>query len=207
MRMRLVSLLCLFVALTCHAQTVRYVSDTLEVPMRTGASTGHRILSMLKSGTRVEVLRADAESGYSEVNTGNTQGWILSRYLMDTPAARQILEPIELEKNKLKQQLNMLITRNKEVEISHEQLRETHERLSQELAQLRKTATNTLAIDEQNRLLQEKVVNLEKELQSLTDDQQQTWFLLGALVLLGGVLLGLIIPRLHSHRRRHWGDL
>ena len=34
----------------------RYVTDDLEVTLRQGESTGHRIISMLKSGTQVEVL-------------------------------------------------------------------------------------------------------------------------------------------------------
>ena len=214
MRMLFVFLLWLLVALICQAQTVRYVSDTLEVPLRSGTSTNHRILSMLKSGTEVQALRTDAKSGYTQVRVGTSQGWILSRYLMDAPAAREALEPITSENENLQQQLETLTARNAELESRYGQLREEHESLSQELAQIRTTAANAIAIDEQNRHLQEQAVNLEKSLQivqqenqSLDDNQQQSWFLLGALVLLGGIFLGLIIPRLSFHRRNRWGEL
>ncbi|MEQ9563603.1 MAG: TIGR04211 family SH3 domain-containing protein, partial [Woeseiaceae bacterium] len=72
-----------------------WISDQFEVMLRTGPSTGNAIQLMLNSGARLEVLERDAESGYSRVRTsGGTEGWVLTRYLMGEPAAREQLEQL-----------------------------------------------------------------------------------------------------------------
>ena len=66
----------------------RYVSDTLEITMRSGKGTSYGITRMLRSGTRLEVLEIDKKSGYTKVRTkSGKEGWVLSRFLMKTPAA------------------------------------------------------------------------------------------------------------------------
>ena len=71
---------------------VRYVSDTLEITMRSGKGTSYGITRMLRSGTRVEVLEEDKKTGYTHVRTaGGKEGWVLSRFLMKGQAARDRL--------------------------------------------------------------------------------------------------------------------
>lgn len=219
---KLLLLILLLVASQAYAQTTQYVSDMLEVPLRTGSSLSHRIIRMLSSGTAVEVIQTDKDTGYSLVKTPNgTQGWILTRYLMDEPSARerlaeaqQALEPLTTENADLKARIDTLTAEKTELESSYEQLSEENRRLSQELAQIRRTAANAVAIDEQNKTLQERVVALEQALQiaqqenqSLSDRSAKRWFLLGAGVLLLGMILGLIVPRLRWQKRNRWGDL
>ncbi len=215
-------LILLLLASLAQAQSVRYVSDTLEVPLRRGASLKHKIVRMLPSGSSLEVLQVDKANGYSLIRTqSGSRGWILSRYLMDTPSAReslaqaqQAVEPLQTENSKLKEQLNTLVGQKSNVEASEQKTRQNNQRLSQELAQIRKTAANAIAIDEQNKTLQEQVINLERDLQlsqqtnqSLTDNRDKGWFLLGAGVLLFGMVLGVIIPRMRFQKRNRWGDL
>ena len=215
-------MLLLLFAVLAQAETVRYVSDALEVPLRRGASTRHKIIRMLPSGTAVEILQIDKANGYSLVRTQEgPQGWILSRYLMDTPSAherlieaQQTLEPLKIENAKLKEQLNTLGTQESNTTVNYQQLQEKNQLLSQELAQIRKTAANAITIDEQNKDLQEQVVGLERELQllqqenqSLADNSDKNWFLVGSGVLLFGMILGLVIPRLRFQKRNRWGDL
>ena len=76
---------------TASAQTV-WVSDEFEITLRTGPSTSNAIERMLSSGTQLEVLERDDESGYSRVRTrAGTEGWVLTRYLMSEPSAREQL--------------------------------------------------------------------------------------------------------------------
>ncbi len=195
-------------------QGIRYVSDILEIPLRTGSSTRHRITSMLRSGTPVEVLRTNSDSGYTQVRVGDSQGWLLSRHLMDAPAAREILAPIQSENATLKERVTTLDAANQDLETRHAELAQAHQQLGQELAQLRRTAGNSLTIDEHNRQLQQQVVTLERALQiaqqenqSLSDNSRQAWFLIGALVLVGGIAIGLLLPRLNFRQRDRWGEL
>ena len=78
---------------TCNyslAATQNYVTDEFEVTLRSGTSTTNEILLLLKSGQAVTLIEQDAESGYSLVITeSGIQGYVLSRYLVDLPSAKQ----------------------------------------------------------------------------------------------------------------------
>ena len=60
---RLIVLCVLVLAASAADAQTRYVSDRLEVTLRTGTSTQHSIIRMLTSGARVEVLETDASTG------------------------------------------------------------------------------------------------------------------------------------------------
>lgn len=96
----------------------------------------------------------------------------------------------------------------------YRRLQADNQRLNEELAQLRRTAENALIIDERNRRLEQRTVELERSLQlvqqendALRDRSSQQWFLRGAGVLLAGLLLGVFLPRLHTRRTSRWGEL
>ena len=57
-----------FLAGNAVAET-RYVSDVLEITMRSGKGTSFGITRMLRSGTAVQVLEVDKKSGYTQVRT------------------------------------------------------------------------------------------------------------------------------------------
>lgn len=213
-------LLALGLALPAAAQTTRYVSDTLQVPLLAGAGARHKILRMVGSGTELQVLRNEAASGYSLVKTGDgLQGWILTRYLMAAPHTRetatavpQSVVPAASPAGGVSPPGAALPGTQPEQELAR--LRQENQRLSQELAQIRKTAANAVAIDQQNRTLQERTVGLEREVQilqqenrSLADRSAQHWVLVGAGVLVLGLVLGLILPRLRFQKKARWGDL
>ena len=65
-----------------------YVTDVLHVPIRSGSSSGHKVLASLKSGDKLVVVDDDEENGYIEVKTKKgIVGWVPSRYLVDKPIA------------------------------------------------------------------------------------------------------------------------
>lgn len=203
-----------------QAQTVRYITDQLRLEARSGPSTGHRIVRMLESGTEVRVL--EESEGYSRLLLANgSEAWILSRYLTADPPVRDQLAKatadlqVALQENaQFKAALESAQTTGSKIKQDRRELNQNNQRLSKELAQIRRTAASSLAIEEQNKELQLTVVDLERELQlaqqekmSLSDKSDRDWFLTGAGVLLGGLLIGLIIPRLYWKRRRGWGEL
>src|SRR5690606_30346555 len=87
----LAALLC---AATASAQT-RYVTDKLSVELRRGPSLEYLIVRSLPSGTSVQVLEQDSETGYSRVRAGETEGDILTRFLATEPAAKGRLAAAE----------------------------------------------------------------------------------------------------------------
>jgi SH3 domain protein len=42
---------------------------------------------------------------------------------------------------------------------------------------------------------------------TLKDSEAKNWFLIGAAVLFGGVIFGLLIPKLRFTRKNSWGSL
>jgi SH3 domain protein len=215
------SLLLCFTPLV-QAETVRYVSDNLAAAVRAGAGDRFKIVRMLPGGSAVTVLQVDEKSGYSLVRPNEgMRGWILTRELIDTPSARQsltsvqqALEQVKSENARLQQEIAKLAPGGGDILSRYQQLLEENERLGQELARLRKLTGSNLNLDEQNRILQERVVDLERELQiaqqerqSLADSRQNTLFLLGAGVLLAGLVLGWILPGRSGARSNPWGEL
>jgi SH3 domain protein len=84
-------LLLLSVPLQAWAES-RYVTDKFEVTMRSGQGTSHKILKTLASGSRLELVEEDVENGYTLVRTSDgVEGWVLSRYLINNPVARDQL--------------------------------------------------------------------------------------------------------------------
>ena len=83
---------CLLILSGNAVAETRYVSDTLEITMRSGKGTSFGITRMLRSGTAVQVLAVDKNTGYTQVRTKNgKEGWVLSRFLMNGQAARERL--------------------------------------------------------------------------------------------------------------------
>ena len=218
----LVALLLAAIAVSAQAET-RYVSDELEITLRRGESTGHKISAMLKSGTPLEVLSTNKATGYSLVRTpGGKQGYVLTRQLMPEPVAREQLAALqermavmETEPARLSAELEALQEEHATLAQDHDENLRTKAALEQELAGIRQNAANAINIANERTELQKQVAHLsrrladvEQENRELQNDETQDWFLIGAGVAIGGVLLGLILPNLRVRRRKtSWDTL
>lgn len=203
-----------------HAQTgTRYVTDQLEVTLRSGETTQHRIITMLPSGMRLEVLGQNSESGYSHVRTPQgTEGYVLTRYLENTPSARDRLATAEQELTRQRTQATQLREQNKQLtdettalKREIEQLTRANQELDRDVTQIRRTSASALALDEDNRTLREQLNRLEREHQMLQQQNQvlqdrtaRDWFMVGAGVVLLGIIIGLIIPKIRWQRKSRW---
>jgi len=205
---------------TAQAQP-RYVTDEFEVNLRTGTSNAHAILRLLPSGTPLEVLENDADSGYTRVRTaGGVEGWVLTRYLTAQPPARERLEALQARTQAAEAQVRAQDVTLERLTAAHDEalqrartLEQENVRLERELNDVRQASSNVLAIDERNRALQQRVAELEAELaaarrdkERLTDRATRDWFVAGAGVVGLGVLLGLLLPRLRMRRKSTWRE-
>ncbi|MDT8387746.1 MAG: TIGR04211 family SH3 domain-containing protein [Thiogranum sp.] len=199
-----------------------YVSDELEIQMRTGKGNQYRILRMLPSGTQLEVLESDKEEGYSKVRApGGVEGWVLTRFLMQQPAAREKLAAaekkvarLELENRKLKASFDEAQEARGSTEKERGALDRQNRQLNQELEEIRRTASSALAIDAENKELKSGIVAYERQLQTLQqentglkDRTARDWFMVGAGVVLLGMVIGLIIPRIRWRKKSSWDTL
>ena len=210
-------LLMLILSFSAQAKT-QYVSDHLVITVRTGQGAQFQIIKTLESGEHVKVLET-TETGYTRIETGDgTEGWVRSQYLAEEPVASEKLVQAEERLLKTRTALNALKEKYSSLSKEHKILSETQNSLSTdkkqldtELARLNEVAKKPIMLDKQNRELQQKNVTLEKDLQrlnqenySLKDRSQREWFIAGALVLFGGMILGFIIPKLRGRKRSSW---
>jgi len=200
-------LILIFLIGPVHAET-RYATDDFTVPVRSGASTRHKILRMVSSGTPLVILQTNNEDGYTQIKTPEgTVGWILTRYLMDEPPTREQVAQLEKRMAALESENQTLQGEKKALETTRADLT----RCSAELAEVRRAASQTLAIEEDNARLQQEMAAINQQLLeletqniSLRDESKRDWFLVGAGVVAGSLLLGLIIPHIPWRRRRRW---
>ncbi|MCW8899752.1 MAG: TIGR04211 family SH3 domain-containing protein [Gammaproteobacteria bacterium] len=196
----------------------QYVSDHLVITVRTGQGAQFQIIKTLESGEHVEVLET-TDTGYTRVKTSDgTEGWVRSQYLAEEPVAREKLARVEAQLEKTREALKTFKDNYASLSKEHKTLSQTQSALStdkkeldSELARLNEVAKKPILLDKQNRELQEKNVTLEKDLQrlnqenySLKDRSQREWFIAGALVLFGGIVLGLVIPKLRRRKTTSW---
>jgi SH3 domain protein len=207
---------------SAHAET-RYVTDRFEVTLRAGESTRYKILRMLPSGAPVEVLSVNRSTNYARVRIQDgTVGFVLVQELQDEPAARDRLAELEERLAALRQKPDALTKELADLQETHGELRARFATLErekqlreQELAKIRHASANVLDITNDRERLRLQVAELtraraafEQENRDLKNQTNQRWFLIGAGVLVSGVLMGLILPHLRVRRRKTtWGSL
>lgn len=211
-------LVALVLVSTAWAEPVRYVSDDLGLPMRSGKGLQHKILKLVPSGTRVEVLEVSEADGYTRIRIPEGgEGWVLSRYLMDGPGAKDQLARAQRRLERLGTEAE---ARKTELEETRQSLEENRARvaeletanaeLSTEVEHLRAVAAEPIRLSEENAALgsrleetQTRIDTLEQENRQLRNDSLKLWFALGAGVSIGSLILGLVITRI-PWRRNRW---
>ena len=205
-------------------RTTHYVTDTLEVPVRSGAGRDYRIINLLRSGTPVEVLDIN-EKGWAHIRyewKGKLRtAWIPSSLLANEPpaavkleAAQKRLEAQTVRIQRMEEELNNV---RREYDRLKSQLAEGQKRLltlTRENEHLRQLAGKDLDLDRENQKLRQQIKKLEEENRILNDQVNNSddvvkrrWFLTGAAVLAAGFLLGFLLRVSTGGRRRSWGSL
>ena len=216
----IITLFSLFFSMTVSAK-VKYVSDELVINMRSGKGNSFKIIKIIKSGTPLTILEKD--SGYTRAKTPKgVEGWVLSRFLINTPVARTLLAKAQKNVAQMKEKYDVMeselstIKNERDILSSSEaKLLSNKETLNVELAKLQKIAARPMQLEAENDKLRNELVEIEaenrlikQEYQTLEDNSDQEWFMTGAGVLFGGMILGLIFPKLRSGQRKaNWNRL
>jgi SH3 domain protein len=201
----------------------RYVTDVAQITLRTGESTSHKILRILPSGTAVEVLAPDnKETGYTKVQAKGSTGFILTNKLMRQPSARdqlaalkQEIEDLKAAPGELRKTLADLQQQHRELQTAHSELQGIKKKQEQELQGIQRTASNAIRIANERNELRTQVASLTRQVEELKQENRdlgnkatRDWFLIGAGVIIAGILIGLILPHMRFRRRRdNWGSL
>jgi len=200
-----------------YAQTA-YISDNLTVPLRSGPSNANRILHRgLPSGTQLEILARDEDSGFVQIRTTRgTEGWLPEQYLLDEPIARDRLvianRRISELSGTVEQQRTQLGSLNQEkgqADQSNTSLQRQVKTLERDLAELKRVSAGAIELNKNNErlnVLNERlrieVDDRVNEVSNLENNAQQRWLMIGGGLVLVGLILGVIIKS--RPRRSAW---
>ncbi len=218
---RFIITLCLLSFSSISLATVQYVSDELVINMRSGKGNGFKIIKIVKSGTPLTILKQD--SGYVLARTPEgVEGWVLKRFLIKTPVARTLLAKAQDDVAQMKEKYDAMVTELAAIKTerdtlsgSEQSLQSNKDKLNDELTKLKKIAARPMQLEKENNQLRNELLKTENEnsilkqkYQTLEDNSDQEWFMTGAGVLFGGMILGLIFPKLRSGQRKaNWNRL
>jgi len=212
---RITLLLASLLALAPSPLHAEYVTESLRVELRSGASSGHRITDFVKAGTQIEVLQAGEE--FTQIRTANgSEGWIASQYVVTEPPSKDLLKQSQARIDQLTANLEQATagTGNvfAELEEAKTQVTTLTEQLTSarsELERIRRISATSIEaeqkvqnLEELNGLLREELKNLSAERQRLEDGLEERWMLIGAGLILGGLVLGALIKS--RPRRSAW---
>ena len=199
--------------LLAFAETA-YITERLEVPVRSGETRDHRIIRYLQAGSQIEVLKTYG-TGYSQIkDERGREGFVLGRYLVDQApsfviAGRLEAQIAEQKKTikRLRQDVNALTAQNKSAGTTVKKIKEQLAQKEAEFNQFVATAGDSITLRErlltletERQVLLSNNETLRAEKLAVGDDSSKTWFALGALTLAIGWLVGLLMPRVRKSR-------
>ena len=196
------------------AQSFVYITDEVDIPMRSAKTFGDNIVRSLSSGSKLAILQA-TEDGWTQVNFEGTTGWIISRYLSNNPPARAQLEKLRQTYNANKLLINKLANRKNELETEIQALKVKNTKLSiqtsksiAEKQHIEEVYKDALKLEHSNEKLMTTNLQLKTEIQLLKnnntatqDSSSRNWFITGSFVLFFGILIGFIFPNFVNRRR------
>jgi SH3 domain protein len=161
-----------------------YISDDLFIYMHSGAGNNYRILGSINSGTEVKVT-GQYENDYTEiVDDKNRNVWVESKYISLKPGLRFVIAELNERLANTTSNTDSMSEELAQAKNTIENLSSEKSQLNNEISQLNKTLMVTRS------KLKDQDTNIKKE-----------WFFNGAIVLVIGLLLGLILPRLTARRK------
>lgn len=214
--LRLVFILLMASSSALMAQETRYISDDVFVVLHAGPGSNYRWLGKLIPGTELVEQRRSTDGNWAEVMTPRgTEGWVQAEYLAVEPPAQVRLPAVVRQLEEAQQESAALRSRLAEIQTSQQslsvQLEERSAELqsvTEELAQLRQVSGSAIETAENNRRLVEESATMRTTLDTLEADNQRlqdrvrsSAFFDGALAVLLGVIITLVVPRLWPKRK------
>ncbi|MBN2059954.1 MAG: TIGR04211 family SH3 domain-containing protein [Deltaproteobacteria bacterium] len=182
-----------------------YISDSFRISLREEDNIESRIMAFLSSGQPVEVV--ETKDGWTNIKVVDDEnkpvsGWVLSRYLITSV-------PWEEQARKLGEENMRLTNEILSLEGKLTEAASTKKSFSDELTKsaslietlknkydnLEKDASGYIHLKKQYEKTREILNKLSSENEDLRSVNSQRWFVMGALVLLCGFLVGIVIGR------------
>lgn len=166
-----------------------YVTGVTKITMRTGQGVEHKIVVMLKSGTKLEII--ERQTDWSHVRTmGGKQGWVMSRFLTQKIPAALMVDKLNQENEKLLSRVLTIEEKNKQLIIKNTTLVQIEEKYKK----LKKESGKFLELEGKYNMMMEQFNRQKNKIEKLENDSNselKLWYLIGPGVLIVGFIFGL----------------
>ena len=206
-----IGILLVFVTAPVQAQSM-YVSEIVEITLRTGPGIDHKVIAMVKSGQTLMVLEPGSE--WTKVRLANEkEGYILSRFLTEKKPNDLLLDELKKKYKDLESKVNTIQEENSKQKSQNESLlselaakeeqlsglTESYDALKADSAEFLNLKTDYKKTAAQLIEQTQKAEEFEEAYTKIQKRQIFRWALTGAGILLVGFLIGMSSKR---QRRR-----
>lgn len=213
-KIKILTIALILLAFKASAESFVYITDQLDLPIRSDKEFGNNIIRLLPSGTELSLLQS-TEDGWAQIQFDDTIGWIKSFYLSPDPSAREKLKKLTRTNNDNKLLITKLSTEKEDLENQLSLLKQENTNLvvqssksKAEKEHIEKIYQDALKLEHENEKLIQEKLQLKAELQLAENNTQiqkdtssRNWFIVGAIVLFFGMMIGFIAPGLLNRKR------
>ena len=213
-KLKILSISLLIITFKVSAESFVYITDELDLPIRSDKNFGNNIIRLLPSGTELSLLQS-TEDGWAQIKFDDTIGWIKSFYLSPDPSSREklkkltrsynanklLISKLSEEKESLEKQLQFLKQENTDLLVQSSKSQAEKEHIEQ-------IYQDALKLEHENDKLTQEKLQLKAELQLSENNTQiqkdtssRNWFIVGAIVLFFGMMIGFIVTNLLKRKR------
>ena len=161
-----------------------FISDELFIYMHSGAGNNYRILGSINSGTEIKLTNVEENEYTQIIDTRGRTVWVESKYVSAKPGLRYIIAELNEKLASIESVGADLDGQLNEANNNTTQLISDKKKLNNEISSLNKELTEVKS------QLKDQDMNIKKE-----------WFFNGAIVLIIGLVLGLLIPQLSARKK------
>lgn len=204
--------LILATAAYANSQTGYYVSDTFEITLRSGPTLQHKILRMVPTGSKLELIENQGE--WALVKWNEIEGYVQTRFITTDLPKELVIKTLQRRTEQLEQktsqatdQSGKLSAENKELKAALEKTSSELARIQQEYASLRSDAAGVFELKKNYEDTRAKLEAMSAEAEQLKavnkelrSDATLRWFTAGAGIVVFSWLVGFILGR--SGRKR-----
>jgi len=188
--------LCVPAALLCAGAALaqarqQYISDEISVTIRQKPSNDAESVGTVKSGMKVTVLESLGNDSFAHIRTvDGREGWITARFISEQPAAK-----------------DQLVTLRQQLDQAHTQAQSLQHDLDSTQQQLAK-AKPALEMAGENEKLRATIAQREQQVGALeqqydAEKARRQTLLTGALLVGGGIFVGLVLPWMGGRKKRY----
>ena len=206
---------------TAALSETRYVTDLIFTPVRTGPGGDYRIINKgLPSGTEVTYYGITDDGVWAEIETkGGTRGYLRAQYLqsnaprgsqvnaLEATLAEEVARTAQLQRE-LDEAMGQLTSTDSSMSTAARELKETRETL----AEVKRVSANAIQLDQMTKSLTGKLeeANGRNDLMKLENARLQDRISSNraievVVLIVLGIMIALLVPRLSVKRRRNDG--